>query len=406
MTPWGPIEAELRACHKGKRILIYRPDPHNSSQIKKYARWPKALTAACDHRRLYGAITNTICIFELSIESRKELYAAVYRMSGAVATTSSRFKLVSCRRIKGPTLHQLEFKSSDGSKWKGFLAGNSDVIVPDKLDSLAILESLWSLEENRGAFELLLTTLQSSVYSDVRDLQKAGIETSLAMIDLPRDAAAEMVSLCGGQSPLADFRVHEDSVIEHDARSFPGMGIPQSDLTGVATFRKGKQVVQVITANRKPLEACLGADLVIFNQAFNSVLLVQYKMLDPKGETWEVLLDKQFWGEHKRLLQVPTDVSGDGYRLSSEAAYFTFVRRSASTSSHGFVVPLRQLDELQFQGPRKGKYVREKELEEQHLSHEVFCALARTGYIGSAGAVSDQLKSICIDVLKPCTYFR
>jgi hypothetical protein len=209
-----------------------------------------------------------------------------------------------------------------------------------------------------------------------------------------------MVNLFGEESPLEDFRLHEDSVIEHDARSFPEMGIPHSDISGVATFRNGNQVVQVITANRRPLETCLGADLVIFNQTFNSVLLVQYKMLDPKGEGWEVHLDDKFWGEHDRLSQIPRDATDGGYRLNSEAAYFKFVRRNASTSNHGYVVPLTQLDGLQFVGPKGGKYLREKELDSQHISHEVFCTLARTGYLGSAGAVSEQLKSICSDVLK------
>lgn len=400
MSEWKQVEAELKGIHKGKRILIYRPDRNNSSQIKKYSRWPKSITAACDHRRLHGAIKNTICIFELSPESGKELYAAVYRTSSAVATTSSRFKLAACHRIQGPTLHKLKFKASEGSKWKGFLKGDSDVIVPDKTDSLSILESLWKLEENRGAFESLLTTLRTSVYSEIRDLQKASIETSLAMIGLPREAGAETVDLFGEDSPLEEFRLHEDTVIEHDARSFPEMGIPQSDLTGRAVFRNGKQVLHVITANRRPLEECLGADLVIFNQTFNSVILVQYKMLDPKGEGWEVHLDDQFWGEHDRLSQIPRDATDGGYRLTSEAAYFKFVRRNASTSNHGYVVPLTQLDGLQFVGPKGGKYVREKELDSQHISHEVFCTLARTGYLGSVGAVSEQLKSICRDVLK------
>ncbi|MBS1706278.1 MAG: hypothetical protein JST40_10415 [Armatimonadetes bacterium] len=284
--------------------------------------------------------------------------------------------------------------------WKGFLKGDSDVIVPDKVDSLAILESLWSLEANRKAFESLLEALRTTVYNEMRDLQKASIETSLALIGLPRDYGAEVVHLFGEESPLEDFRLHEDSVIEHDARVFPEMGISKSEISGVATFRNGKQVVQVITANRRPLEKCLGADLVIFNQTFNSVLLVQYKMLNPDGESWEFHLDDQFWGEHERLCQIPKESTDVGYRLNSEASYFKFVRRNTSTNNHGFVVPLTQLGGLQYNGPRGGKYIREQELNRQHISHETFCNLARMGYLGSAGTVSDQLKSICRDVLK------
>ena len=400
MSSWLSVESELKIRHKGKRILVYRPNRYNSIQIKKYSRWPKSLTGTCDHRRLMGASKNTICLLELNSEAGKELYAAVYRMSTAVATTSSRFKLVACQRLQGPTLQSLKFKSSQGSKWKRFLKGDSDVIVPEQRDSLPILESLWSIEENRKAFAILLAKLKTSVYEDIWDLQKASIETSMAIIDLPRDTSADMVSLFGEESPLDEFRLHEDSVIEHDARSFPDMGIPQSDLTGKAVFRNGRLVLHVITANRRPLEECLGADLVIVNETCNSVLLVQYKMLDPRGESWEVHLDDQFWGEHDRLHQVPNESTGGDYRLTPEATYFKFVRRNASTSGHGYVIPLTQLNRLQYEGPRGGKYVREQELEVQHISHDVFCALARKGYIGSTGEVSEKLKGLCSDVLR------
>ena len=386
--------------HKSKRVLIYRLDRYNSKQVLQYSRWPRSFTGTCDHRRLYGAAKNTISIFELSTEAGKILYAGIYRLNSAVATTSSRFKITDSQRIDGPSLNAMKVRAAFSDKWRAFLTSPLDVLVPDKHDSMAILESLWSIQENREVFERLLQKLNASQYLGAWELQKASIETAMAMISLPRDSEATQMQLYDEDTSLEDFRLHEDSVIENDARSFPDMQLERSYVTGRAIFTHGNQVLHVITANRRPLETCLGADLIVINKPLNSVVLVQYKMLDEDGNQWKCNIDTRFSDEAARLLGVPCDIKSENYRLRDEAAFFKFVRRKMSTSTYGYVVPLSQLERLTRTGPKGGQHIIETDLDSQHISHEVFCNLVRTGYLGSSGDVSRNLVGVCDQVLR------
>ena len=58
------------------------------------------------------------------------------------------------------------------------------------------------------------------------------------------------------------MNVHEDGVIEHDARVVPGYEFIDSDVRGQATSRKGHQTLEVYTANRRKLEEAFGVDLI------------------------------------------------------------------------------------------------------------------------------------------------
>lgn len=58
------------------------------------------------------------------------------------------------------------------------------------------------------------------------------------------------------------MKVHEDGVIEHDARVVPRYEFIDSDVRGQATSRKGHQTLEVYTANRRKLEEAFGVDLI------------------------------------------------------------------------------------------------------------------------------------------------
>ena len=92
---------------------------------------------------------------------------------------------------------------------------------------------------------------------------------------------ADTLALAGTPSALGAVRLQEDAVIEHDARWIRGWTLTNSDLTGTATFHRFGERLNVFTANKRPLERLLGVDLIYLNKSRGSLVMVQYKMMQP-----------------------------------------------------------------------------------------------------------------------------
>jgi hypothetical protein len=98
-------------------------------------------------------------------------------------------------------------------------------------------------------------------------------------------AEATALALGQRQTALAGARLQEDTVIEHDARWIPGWTMDSSDVTGRAVFTQGREELQVFTANKQPLEQLFGVDLIYLNETRRSIVMVQYKMMEPLART-------------------------------------------------------------------------------------------------------------------------
>ena len=100
-------------------------------------------------------------------------------------------------------------------------------------------------------------------------------------------------------------KIREDAVIEHDARNVPGFTFIKSDLTGRAIFENGSEQLEIITANRRPLEEVFGVDLIYLNVIKQNVVMVQYKMLERHRQgrktDWIYRPDRQFEKEMERM---------------------------------------------------------------------------------------------------------
>src|SRR5690606_1338974 len=89
-------------------------------------------------------------------------------------------------------------------------------------------------------------------------LQEDAVALALKTFGLPPGDTAARVEVADGQdTALARISVLEDAVIEHQARAVSGFVLAGSDLTGRALFRKGAQTLEIITANKRPLEQAL-----------------------------------------------------------------------------------------------------------------------------------------------------
>jgi hypothetical protein len=206
-------------------------------------------------------------------------------------------------------------------------------------------------------------------------------------------------------------------VIQHDARWIPGWSLDSSDVTGRAVFTHGREELHVFTANKQPLERLFGVDLIYLNEMRRSIVMVQYKMMEPLERTkrqidiglgmitqtdeaeWVVPIDGQFRDEMARMALFDQSAGPAGsYRMSPSAFFFKLVRRYGSVGGAGILLSLGHLQQLmeegRLAGPRGGLRIAYSELNGHYLRGETFVDLIRSGYIGSHSATTDNLEAL------------
>lgn len=80
----------------------------------------------------------------------------------------------------------------------------------------------------------------------------------------------------------SNLDVIEDSMIQHDIISFPGLRALSPAIIGAIKLKTDSGTLTVLNANRTNIEKTLGVDLVYYNHQFESFVLVQYKRLSGK----------------------------------------------------------------------------------------------------------------------------
>lgn len=158
-----------------------------------------------------------------------------------------------------------------------------------------------------------------------------------------------------------------------------------------------------------------GVDLIYLNKARGSLVMVQYKMMEPKSskvhrietempdidqpdaKEWHVPINAQFQSEMERMKKLDSDLSPDGpYRLNPGAFFFKLVRRHSAIKSAGIMLSLHHLTQLIEDGctagPRMGLRINYKELDGHYLRSDPFIELVRSGYIGTRSGTTDQLQ--------------
>lgn len=248
-------------------------------------------------------------------------------------------------------------------------------------------------------------------YIDARALQQDAVE--LALKAFGASPKATTLSLTGRETALDRVALQEDLVIDHDARWIPGWSLTASDLTGRAVFRKESEELHIFTANRQALEELFGVDLIYLNERRGSLVMVQYKMMEPPPPSirhlrrskpraekeWTVAIDEHFLDQMDRMSRFDCDLAPDGpYRLNCGAFYFKLVKRSAETKTAGIMLSFEHLKQMldrgEVQGPRYGLRISYGELDGHYLRGEAWIELVRSGYVGSRGATTTHLEAL------------
>ncbi|MDH6165547.1 hypothetical protein M2282_000675 [Variovorax boronicumulans] len=377
-----------------------------------------SLTRAHDEAR--GIPTPCICLFFAersrpfgNLVDPPAAYATIFKSKAAATTFDSRLTLRRGVEIQPSTPSEM-VELFKGEKFERDIRKRLDKDAPlvrlGPKESIRLIEKLLNVESNRGPLRTLTGGLTKPKPESNERLQLNALKLALRAFGLQEEAPAATMNLAhGSKTGLTRLNVHEDGVIEHDARVVPGYEFISSYVRGQATFRKGEQTLEVYTANRRKLEEAFGVDLIYLNLFHRNAVLVQYKMLEPRGSKdeptdWVYSEDDHL---HKQLTTMrlfrPRGRKHDGFRLSREAFYFKFVRRHEPEASKNFLLPLGHFEELlndKKHRTAKGNIrVGYKGLDGRYMRQTAFVDLLRAGYIGSDASTTENLRTLIASVL-------
>lgn len=377
-----------------------------------------SLTRAHDDAR--GISTPCICLF-FAEKSRPfggqadppAAYAALFKAKSAATTFDSRLTIRRGVEILPSTPADL-VKLFKGGKFeqdiKKRLNKDAALVPLGPKESTKLIEKLLAIEANRGSLRTLAGGLTKPGSESVERLQLDALRMALRAFGLPEDAPATTMNLArGSKTGLTRLNVHEDGVIEHDARVVPGYEFIDSDVRGQATFCKGHQTLEVYTANRRKLEEAFGVDLIYLNLFHRNAVLVQYKMLKPQGgeddpTDWVYREDEHLHKQLKTMRLFSQSLgTADGFRLSREAFYFKFVRRQEPETSTNVLLPLGHFEEIlkdsAFRTALGNVRVGYKGLDGRYMRQTAFIDLLQAGYIGSDASTTEHLRALIDSVL-------
>jgi len=206
-----------------------------------------------------------------------------------------------------------------------------------------------------------------------------------------------------------------------DAEAFPGFDLIERDVqTATKVFSKGSTRLRITMANRQPLEAQTGADLIYFNETYQSFVMVQYKAMRDTARHGTIRTnvyrpDVQLDEEIRRMDEVsaaiahiPATNALRDYRLNSEPFYLklcpnTNLNLDDKGLFPGMYLPLEYWKLLivdpTTEGRRGGRIVGFENVRRK-LSNTDFIQLVASGFIGSRLYQSEFLHTLISKVLQ------
>jgi len=228
-----------------------------------------------------------------------------------------------------------------------------------------------------------------------------GIERDELRLWRPEEEPAPFL----GGLPHATLR--EDQIVNHDLGVFGDWEVVAQSAVGAVHFQRDGVGVTVVNVNRTPVEEVLGVDLLYFHEVYRSFVLVQYKRFeddreDGLGPVYRP--DEALEGELELMRQIvptpPDPVDQLSYRLGPGVCYLKLCKSVrfdpySRDLIAGMYLPLEYFDacEPTARGPRGGRAYGYSTIP-RHLNNTQFIDLVQDGWIGSSGALSDELQAL------------
>lgn len=395
----GDWLATLKGVVFQKPIVLLRFSADEWESLQASRGGTRQFSAARRHAALNGTGVPTVCLLVgENYAGTQEIRFGLLRSCHPITTLDSRLKIVAAQPVSPSSESVLLDLVTDRVLvpiLRRQLAAQDSVVTLSPAVSVHLIERLSEVAANHRAMrEVILSLDVPKHYSSNRALQHEAITLALRAFGLsPEDDAALVEIADGKETELSRVSIHEDSVIDHDARVVPGFEFVGSDLTGRAVFRNGGDVLEVITANTRNLEKAFGVDLIYLNAIKRNVVMLQYKMLEPtrsSGDTdWLYRPDGKFSEELARMkLFSEAHVPGAlEYRINPQVFYLRFVRRDAQLGKSAITIPVDHFDILRndpaCNGPKGAFRVSFNALDGRYLRQDCFLDLVSAGYIGA-----------------------
>ncbi len=257
--------------------------------------------------------------------------------------------------------------------------------------------------------------------------QKETLGIALDIGGIPRDELLAWRPLDDTQRSFLDglpgAQVREDAMLLADFSVVPGFdAIGEATHVGYKVFERpaalGRPSVRmtVIMANRLPLEQQTGTDLIYFNEAYHSFVMVQYKAMEKRNEQSEFRWREgdQFTQEVERMSALTVELSRiqsgdhpDGFRFSDNPFFLKFCPRVVFNPDDkglfkGIYMPL-QLWKLadaagQLQGRNGGKLLTFENVG-RRINNSEFVGLVENSWIGTSIEQSAVLIPLIREIL-------
>lgn len=412
-----PWLVKLKQLVEKKPIVILRFDDEEWQCLHESRRGVSEFTFARRHGILDCVKVPTPCIIQGSgKDGEQHLYFGIIGSREPVTTLESRIKVRRVAQIKPNSeseLCQLVTEKSHASNLKDKLQDGATVVPLSPKLSSHLLERLISIESNHRGMQTVAESLSSPKhFRNNAALQEDAVRTALMAFGLAPDHQAKSLELAAGrETTLARVNIKEDSVIEHDARSFPGYELVGSDYTGRATFEnKTGEQLEILTANRRDLEEVFGVDLIYLSMTKQNIVMLQYKMLEPSRKDvtdtdWIYRPDGKLMEQIAKMRKFTVDHAPgqQEYRLNPSVFYLKFVKRNGAIQNGSVITPLDHFEKLleapTCRGKQDGLRVSYDSLNGRYLRQSAFLDLLRSGYIGAYAETTSQLKVLVEQVL-------
>jgi hypothetical protein len=395
-----------------KPLVLFRFDGEEWGSLLESRGGTNTFTIARSYASLHNVRVPTACILvghEFGIGAPEVVHFGLLKSKSSNTTLESRLKITCAQSVSPSSERGLLRLVTDNALrpiLRSRLNEKSSVTLLSPALSVHLVEKLAERPENHQALRQVIAALNApTTYSDNLSLQEDAVGIALKAFGLSAtDAAFSVDTADDKETTLARTRIREDAVIEHDARVVPGFSMSSSDLTGRAVFRKGTEILEIITANKRPLEEVLGVDLIYLNAVKQNVVMVQYKMLEADRRNdvtdWLYRPDGQLQKELARMkLFSQTHAPGPlEYRINSQVYYLRFVRRDATLGQSAVTMPVDHFEILRddpaCQGPKGAFRISYDTLDGRYLRQEGFLNLVQSGYIGAYAKTTSDLKKL------------
>jgi hypothetical protein len=257
-------------------------------------------------------------------------------------------------------------------------------------------------------------------------IQKETLSLALEIAGIPKEEILAWSPPDGGSQLFLDgmpqIRAREDAMLLADFDNVPGFtAVTTARHYAAKTFEDDPANpsirLTIIMANRLPLEEQTGADLIYFNETYRAFVMVQYKVMQERGD-----YGPEFrWQDGDRLIEevarmdallaelakVPPGNDPDGYRLSSNPFFLKFCSRMSFNPDDkglfpGLYLPLALWKTLhasgRLKGPMGGNVLSYANVG-RRLSNSEFTTLVANSWVGTSITQSAILERVIREVL-------